>query len=352
MDFRRDLISSGQTVVLGLSGGPDSVCLLHLLITEHDGQIVCAHINHGLRAEESDADEYFVAKLCEKLEVPLEIKRINAEAFARENGMTIEEAGRAARYTFFDEVCERYRTEGKPLPEITLAHNKDDQTETVLMRILRGTGTDGLAGIPEKRKSARGFDIVRPMLNISRKEIEEYLTDINAEFCTDSSNLGTEYLRNKLRLDIIPFVEKSVDVCMNQSLGRLATNAAEDKDYFDLLVEDILEKNRQRCEDDFLDVAFILPAGLLAEAHPAVRHRLIRQAFFRIGLDKDIAAVHLAAADRLLETWKRGGEASGKRVEFPQDHTFGIRGKNAFFRSPGERESNWKTKRLSGNKKK
>ena len=352
MDLRRNLISSGQTVVLGLSGGPDSVCLLHSLLNEHDGQIVCAHVNHCLRAAESDADETFAGELCKKLEVPLETKRIDAAVFANENGMTIEEAGRAARYVFFDEVCERYSVVGKPLPVIALAHNKDDQTETVLMRILRGTGTDGLAGIPEKRKSARGFDIVRPLLNVSRKEIDEYLAGINAEFCTDSSNLGTEYLRNKLRLDIIPYIETSLDVCMKQSLGRLAANAAEDKDYFDSLVEDILDKNRQSSEGAFSDAEYILPARLLSEAHPAVRHRLIRQAFLRIGLDKDIAAVHLAAADRLLDTWKRGGEASGKRVEFPQDHTFGIRGKNAVFRIPGEREPNWKPKRSSGSEKK
>ena len=345
MDYRRELISSDQAVVLGLSGGPDSVCLLNLLIAEHEGPIICAHVNHGLRGEESDEDEAFVAKLCAGLEVPLELETIDVAAYARENGMTIEEAGRAARYSFFDRICERYHEEGKPQPVIALAHNKDDQTETILMRILRGTGTDGLAGIPERRNSAAGYDIVRPLLNATRTEIEHYLTAIGADVRTDSSNLETEYLRNKLRLDIIPHIEKTADVNMTQSLGRLSANAAEDKDYFDSIVVDLLEQNIKYADGESKDKAITLPVGLLADVHPAIRHRLIRQAFLKIGLDRDIAAVHLAAADRLLDTWSRGGEASGKRVEFPKDHTFGIMGKNAVFRAPGEREAHWRPKR-------
>ena len=345
MDYRRELISSDQTVVLGLSGGPDSVCLLNLLIAEHEGPIICAHVNHGLRGAESDEDEEFVAKLCEGLEIPLDLKTIDVAAYARENGMTIEEAGRAARYAFFDELCENYYSEGDLPPVIALAHNKDDQAETILMRILRGTGTDGLAGIPERRKSAAGFDIIRPLLNVSRAEVEHYLTAIGADVRTDSSNLETEYLRNKLRIDIIPYIEKAADVNMTQSLGRLSANAAEDKDYFDSIVADLLEQNIKYTDGESKDKAITLPAGLLVDVHPAIRHRMIRQAFLKIGLDRDVAAVHLAAADRLLDTWARGGEASGKRVEFPQDHTFGIRGKNAVFRSPGEREPHWRPKR-------
>lgn len=345
LDYKRYLILSGQTVVLGLSGGPDSVCLLNLLLAEHDGQIVCAHINHGLRGAESDEDESFVSRMCGVLEVPLEIKKIDAAAYASEKGMTVEEAGRAARYAFFDEVCERYISKGAPPPVIALAHNKDDQTETVLMRILRGTGTDGLAGIPEQRKSAAGFSIVRPLLDVPKTVIEQYLTAIGAASRTDSSNLGTEYLRNMLRLDVIPYIEKATDVELSQSLGRLSANAAEDKDFFNSLVTELLEQNTSRSDGDTPETTLTLPAQLLVGAHPAIRHRLIRQAFLRIGLDRDIAAVHLAAADRLLDTWSRGGEASGKRVEFPQDHTFGIRGKNVIFRAPGESEPHWNPKR-------
>jgi tRNA(Ile)-lysidine synthase len=336
-------------VVLGLSGGPDSVCLLHLLLAHHDGPIVCAHINHGLRGTESDGDVAFVVDLCQLLDVPLELMRIDAAALARETGLTVEEAGRAARYAFFDEVCERQDADAV----IALAHNKDDQVETVFMRILRGTGTDGLAGIPARRKSAGGFDIVRPLLNVSRSEIDSHLEAIGAAFRTDSSNLGTDYLRNKVRLDILPYIEDAAEVCLKQSLTRLSSNAAEDKDYFDALISGMLDTAFEASSGDIGCVeeptagsrVMVLPAGLFADAHPAVRHRLIRRVFLRLGLDRDVAAVHLAAADRLLDTWARGGEASGKRVEFPQDYTFGIRGKDAVFRAPGEREPHWRPKR-------
>jgi tRNA(Ile)-lysidine synthase len=364
LDFRKDLIAAGQTVVLGLSGGPDSVCLLHLLLAHHDGPIVCAHVNHGLRGAESDGDETFVADLCKQLDVPLELMRIDAAALARETGLTVEEAGRAARYAFFDEICEQQQDKGTV---IALAHNKDDQVETVFMRILRGTGTDGLAGIPVRRKSAAGFDIVRPLLGVSRSEIDSHLKAIGAAFRTDSSNLGTDYLRNKVRLDILPFIEDAAEVCLKQSLTRLSANAAEDKDYFDALITKMLDTSLEVSsrdagspkETDSVRHAsgdndqeptgdartLTLPAALLVDAHPAVRHRLIRRAFLRLGLDRDVAAVHLAAADRLLDTWAKGGEASGKRVEFPQDYTFGIRGKYAVFRAPGEVEPHWKPKR-------
>ncbi|GHU66617.1 hypothetical protein AGMMS49983_16620 [Clostridia bacterium] len=388
MDFRQDLILTGQTVVLGLSGGPDSVCLLHLLLARHKGPILCAHVNHGLRGAESDGDEAFVVDLCKQLNVPLELMHIDATALAKETGLTVEEAGRAARYVFFDEVCERQqqdrgtgllscvnKTEGLSLCPVSpcviaLAHNKDDQVETVFMRILRGTGTDGLAGIPARRKSAAGFDIVRPLLGVSRSEIDSHLEKIGTAYRTDSSNLGTDYLRNKVRLDILPYIEEAAEVCLKQSLTRLSSNAAEDKDYFDTLVTEILERSgntgQKACpsvlsEQDRRPVplsscvsdpeptaaarVFVLPADLLADAHPAVRHRLIRRVFLRLGLDRDVAAVHLAAADRLLGTWARGGEASGKRVEFPQDYTFGIKGKEAVFRAPGEGEPHWKLKR-------
>jgi tRNA(Ile)-lysidine synthase len=350
VDFRKDLIAEGQTVVLGLSGGPDSVCLLHLLITHHDGPIICAHINHGLRGAESDGDEAFVADLCKQFDVPLELMRIDAAALARETGLTVEEAGRAARYAFFDEVCER-QDRGCV---IALAHNWDDQVETVFMRILRGTGTDGLTGIPARRKSAGGFDIVRPLLGVSRSEIDGYIGTIGAVFRTDSSNLGTDYLRNKVRLDILPYIEDAAEVCLKQSLSRLSSNATEDKDYFDTLVTKMLDAALEVSSGDVgphviepsgAPQVLLLPAGLLADAHPAVRHRLIRRVFLRLGLDRDVAAVHLAAADRLLDTWARGGEASGKRVEFPQDFTFGIRGKDAVFRAPGEGEPHWKPRR-------
>jgi len=413
--INEELIDAGQTVVLGLSGGPDSVCLLFELLAlgalreeahasdaasigalreeahasdaasigalreeARDGdaasigafKIIAAHVNHGLRGDESDGDEGYVRSLCEKLAVPLEVVRIDAASLAKQTGLTIEEAGREARYAFFDELCEKHEN-----PVIAVAHNLGDQIETILMRILRGTGTGGLAGIQQRRKSAAGYEIVRPLLGVSREEICERLEEYGETARTDSSNRNTEYLRNKLRHEAIPYLEDATGFSLRHSLLRLAENAAEDKEYFDAITAETLdeyleypeaERGQSPCGPQLSDkeepslgdtkgtspcvapcvacVAY-LPADMLANVHPAVRHRLIRAVFAELGLGKDIAAVHLAAADRLLQTWKDGGEASGKRVEFPFDYTFGIAGKKAVFRAPAAAEPGWKPRR-------
>ena len=353
-----ELTRDGRTVVLGISGGPDSVCLLYELLA-HGANVVCAHVNHHLRGEDSDGDEAWVKALCEKLGVVLEVLHIDAAALAKEKGMTIEEAGREARYAFFDEVCEAQG--GNAV--IALAHNRDDQSETVLMRIIRGTGTDGLAGMAKRRKSAAGFEILRPLLEVPREEIEKRLAGYGVSARTDESNSDTGYLRNKLRLEVFPYLKEEQGLDLKQGLLRLSENAAEDKDYFDAVIEEALDEYLEYPETEFehkRDGSFCvrdrtqkepsllcstMPAEVLCGVHPAIRHRLIRAAFAELGLDKDIAGVHLFAADGLLETWQSGGEASGKRVEFPRDFTFGISGKKAVFRAAGVVEPGWKPRR-------
>jgi len=364
-----ELIEDGQTVVLGLSGGPDSVCLLCELLalgaarrkTNGAGNpVICAHVNHGLRGGESDGDEAFVKALCEKLGTGLEILRVDAAALAKGKGITIEEAGREARYAFFDEVCETHGGDAV----IAVAHNRDDQGETVLMRILRGTGTDGLAGMVKRRKSEAGFEILRPLLEVPREEIEKRLAWYGVSARTDESNNDTGYLRNKLRREVFPYLKEELGLDLKQGLLRLSENAAEDKDYFDTVIAEALGEYLEYPETEFADAyhgdgtfdrqnlskvpspcTATMPAEVLAAVHPAIRHRLIRAAFSELGLDKDIAGVHLFAADGLLETWQSGGEASGKRVEFPRDFTFGISGKRAVFRAPGVLEPGWKPRR-------
>ena len=344
------LIEDGQTVILGLSGGPDSVCLLFetlalsALRLESGGKgnpVVCAHINHGLRGKESDGDEAYAVSLCRKLAVSIEVRRVSAEDFAKEKGVTIEEAGREIRYAFFDELCEKIEN-----PVIALAHNMDDQMETIFMRIMRGTGTDGLAGIARERKSAAGYKIVRPMLGVSKKDIAKALLAYDENAREDSSNENTKYFRNKIRMQVFPWLEETLGLDPGRSLLRLSENAAEDRDFFELVVseamDEFIEYPDGESESEF---SCFLPAEMLAAVHPAIRHRLIKAVFAELGLCSDIAAVHLASADRLLKLWQEGGEASGKRVEFPQDYTFGIKGKKAVFRMPEAAEPRWKPRR-------
>ncbi|MDR1796995.1 MAG: tRNA lysidine(34) synthetase TilS [Clostridiales Family XIII bacterium] len=333
------LIPEEGAVVLGISGGPDSVCLLHLLLEMKAPSlsVVCAHVNHGLRGEESDEDERFVFTLCERLGVPFELMRIDASKVAEETGMGVEEAGRAVRYAFFDEVAEKLSA-SSPGGDvcIALAHNRDDQVETVLMRILRGTGTDGLAGIPVRRAGAAGFPVVRPLLDTPRWEIEMFLAERGIAFRLDSSNDARDAFRNRIRLDLLPQLEEESGGCVRQSLLRLARNAAEDRDYFEQVTGPLLEGWEHS-----------LPAEALAGLHPAVRHRVIVKAFARLGLTQDIGAVHLAAADKLLHTATHGG-AGGKRVEFPRDYTLGIERGQAVFRPPDMADPAWGPRRTSG----
>ena len=347
-----DLIEDGQTVVLGLSGGPDSVCLLFELLElsrsrkENGGEgnpIICAHVNHGLRGEESDGDEAYVLSLCERIGVPVEVKRIDAAVLAKEKGQTIEEVGRDTRYAFFDEICEKHER-----PIIAVAHNLDDHIETVFMRIMRGTGTDGLAGIKKRRKSARGYGIVRPLLHVSGEDIRSTLISYGEKAREDESNTDTKYFRNKISIEVLPLLEEKLGVSLKKSLLRLSENAAEDRDYFEVVVaealDEFLECSEPTDSNGNQGVCY-LPTELLTSVHPAIRHRLIRETFAELGLLSDIATVHLSAADRLLSAWAEGREATGKRVEFPSDYTFGIEGKRAIFRAPDSVDPRWKPRR-------
>jgi len=340
----RRLVPEGGTVVLGLSGGPDSVCLLHnlLALKERDaGTLICAHVNHGLRGAESDADEAFVAALCARLGLPLEILRIDTAALAAAAGMGLEEAGRAARYAFFDETAGKYAA--KAAPVIAVAHNQNDQVETVLMRLLRGTGTDGLAGMPYSRKSAAGYDVIRPLLDVPRAEIEDWLAARGIDFRRDASNDSREPFRNRIRHEALPALETASGGCVRRSVLRLAGSAAEDRDYFNAACEALMDT----CKITDRGV-LSYPLSDLAELHPALRHRLIVKLFARLGLTRDIAQVHLAAADRLFEKAAFGGGAGGKRVEFPDDYTLGVEGAKAVFRAPDAARAVWKPRRTTG----
>ena len=169
-----NLIQEGEEIVIGLSGGPDSMALLYVLLDireEIDFNIHIAHVNHGIRGKDALADEKFVEKLAKKINLPYYSKTVNMDKYAKEQGISSEEAGRKLRYGFFREIL--FKLGGG---KIAVAHNKNDQAETLIMRFFRGTGIDGLKGMEYKNG-----DIIRPILGIERKEIEKYLLDRNIE---------------------------------------------------------------------------------------------------------------------------------------------------------------------------
>lgn len=189
-------IPQGRTLV-ALSGGADSVALLTLLHAK-GYDIEALHVNFHLRGEESNRDEQFVSSLCKRLGIPLHIKHFETREYARNRGISIEMAARELRYDWFEQMRQQLKAEN-----IAVAHHRDDQTETVLLNLIRGTGIRGLAGM----HPVSGH-IVRPLLNVSRKEIVEYLHGINQDYVTDSTNLERDALRNRIRLDVIPLLEQ------------------------------------------------------------------------------------------------------------------------------------------------
>jgi tRNA(Ile)-lysidine synthase len=197
--FRRELFKRGIKIVIGVSGGPDSVCLLDILCRlrkKYDLEIIIAHINYNLRGKDSKKDEQFVKNLAKKYDLPIEIIQ-NTKYLTRD--ANLEEKLRDFRYSFFEKVRKQYKAN-----LIAVGHNLNDQAETVLMRILRGTGLRGLGAIKFKNDK-----IIRPLLNIPRKEILDYLRKNNIPCRIDKTNLGFNFTRNKIRNKLLPYLEKT-----------------------------------------------------------------------------------------------------------------------------------------------
>lgn len=191
------LLSKEDKVIIALSGGADSVALLHVM---HSLGYKCeaAHCNFHLRGEESNRDETFVHELCKSMQIPLHIIHFETEKYAIENKISIEMAARELRYQWFEEIKKESAAN-----VIAVAHHQDDSVETLLLNLIRGTGLSGLLGIRPQNK-----DIIRPLLCVNRQDIIEYLGSIGQNYVTDSTNLEDEYIRNKIRLNLIPLMEE------------------------------------------------------------------------------------------------------------------------------------------------
>ena len=220
------LITEGAYIVAGVSGGPDSLCMLHALSQIADSMdltIVPVHINHKLRPE-ADDEEDNVVRICDRLGLDCYTFEADCKMLADELKISTEEAGRQIRYEIFDEVAAQIEAEHVPRNNILIAvaHNADDQAETVLFRLLRGTGIHGLAGMPVIRNSEAGYLIIRPVIDIQRSEIEQYIKDNKLHPNIDASNMTSDYTRNKIRNELIPYLEKEFNPSVRQSLRRYA----------------------------------------------------------------------------------------------------------------------------------
>lgn len=253
------LLPPGSRVLCAVSGGADSMCLLHLLSQREELSLVCAHFNHQLRGEESDRDEAFVREICKQWNIPLTVGRGDVEAFARREKLSLEEAGRTLRYAFLYQAAEEELCDW-----IATAHNAEDNAETLLLHLLRGSGLNGLTGISPQRGK-----LVRPLLTTSRKEIEAYLIQHDIPHREDSTNADDAYTRNRVRHQLLPLLEE-----MNPGFVRRLTSAIPrlraDNDYLNDLARQLLTKTEHR-ED-----GLVLPAALLSQAPAPVASRAVR----------------------------------------------------------------------------
>ena len=223
--------------LIGVSGGRDSIALLHWLVNLGYDRLIVCHLNHQLRGQSSDADARFVQKLAAKYQVGFELGAANVRALARKKKMSLETAAREARYSFFSKAAKRRRCH-----KIFLAHHADDLVETFLLNLIRGAGLTGLGGMRDvSSRQIHGVDltILRPLLSIWRSDIDKYVRECHLRFREDATNKNLAPTRNRIRNRIIPYLEKILDRNIRQNLWRTATIAAEEENWLDKEVPDL-----------------------------------------------------------------------------------------------------------------
>ena len=232
-----ELIENGNNIVIGVSGGPDSMALLNVLISlkkdkKLNYEIVVAHVNHGIR-DEAEEETKYVENFCKKNEIECFIKREKVEELAKKQKIGTEEAGRKLRYNFFEEVAKKVNAN-----KIATAHTANDNAETILMNLIRGTGTSGLKGIEVKRENK----YIRPLIECTRKEIEEYCEQNKIEPKQDKSNNENIYTRNKVRNILLPLIENEFNPNIVKSLNRMSQIVKEENEYLNKQVEKIYKE--------------------------------------------------------------------------------------------------------------
>jgi tRNA(Ile)-lysidine synthase len=293
------MIRKNEKIILGLSGGMDSVFLFHYLMhikSVKDISVYCIHINHKLRGVESDKDSDFVKKLCESNDIPVKIIKKDIKGYADSEGMNLEDAGRKIRYQEFSKFAgETGRC------SIATAHHRDDNIETILMNINRGCGNNGLMGIPYTRDN-----IIRPLLDITKAEISDYLKENNLEHITDKSNKDNKYTRNRIRNSVIPHIKKEMGDRFFNNLMKLSAIIEEEEQYWKNTVRNIACDTIKSYDKSTL----VLDRNKLKDLDLVVQKRLIRYIIERLKGDiKDIESVHVESIIDLINN-----KGTNKRV--------------------------------------
>lgn len=300
---KNNLIEENDSIVVALSGGPDSVCMLHILYRmskEMNLKIYAAHLNHQIRGLDAYIDSLYVMRLCENLGIPCFIKAIDVPKYCDDNKLGLEDGARKLRYSIFQEIKDKVGAN-----KIAIGHNKNDQAETVLMRIMRGTGLQGLRGIEYKREGG----IIRPILDISRDRIEKYCEENDLSPRIDGTNLEAIYSRNKIRLEILPYMQREFNENVVGSIVRMSQNIKVDSDYIDIQAEKSYEDTCQKYED-----GVYIFVDLIKEIHEAISSRIIIKAIKEVLGDANlIDRVHIEDVLKLAEENK-----TGKKINLPR----------------------------------
>ena len=305
------MLSPDDTVVVGVSGGPDSMALLHLLLAlnpalEWKLQLQVAHLNHQLRGLEAEKDAAFVQAAADSLNLPCTIDTRDVATLAKKGTGSLEEVGRRERYAFFHRVC--LQADARI---VAVGHHADDQAETILHRVFRGTGLRGLSGIPRSRALSPTSEvrIIRPLLRWSRQDLRQYLADEGIAFREDRSNTSNEPMRNRIRNTVLPLVEAQVNPQVREALVRLGEQAS--------WLEEYLQETVQRTFETLIisrtDQDLVLNADALSRKSRIVQAEIVRLAYRSFGLgEQDLAFSHLVSVLDLV-----ADPGSGKRANLP-----------------------------------
>ena len=291
------MFQQGDSVLVCVSGGSDSVALLHILhklTPKFSLRLGVAHLNHGLRQKDSDNDAKFVATLAGDLDLPCYISKEDIRTFQRRHKLSMEEAARRVRYAFYDKVAEKNR-----FNKIALGHNSNDNAELILMYLFRGSGPLGLSGIPPVRNTGNpGTKIVRPLIMVTKSEISGFLTEKGLKHVFDISNLDTKYLRNRIRHHLIPSLKKSYNPEIIKTLNRLASIIRVEEEWIEEIIEPVFKKTVLDIKNDKIT----LSVPIINKIHIAARRRIIRKAIATIKGDlRRITFAHIDSIVTLLK---------------------------------------------------
>ncbi|MFS0821024.1 tRNA lysidine(34) synthetase TilS [Bacillus sp. 1P02SD] len=301
---KHELIKNGSTVIVGVSGGPDSLALLHYLLHHQKGvTLVAAHVDHMFRGKESEEDLLYVKEFCESFQIPFESIQIDVTSYKKEHGLSSQVAAREVRYDFFDEVMRKHKAD-----YLALGHHGDDQIETILMRLVRGSKGVGYAGMQVKRPFSCG-SIIRPFLVVTKAEIEEYCKEWKLLPRRDPSNDKDDYTRNRFRHHVLPFLKKE-NPAVHEHFLQFSQYMTEDNEVLDELTIEKMNKVMKRNEDNEIEIEIppflAMPKSLQRRGIQLILNYLYKE------LPPSLSAVHI---DNLL-TFMANNHPSGE-LHFP-----------------------------------